>query len=1259
MNKTQINIPVALLHIGSDLYRIRTLYPSEIDGLIDSRQNLGDRLKKYVQNALLNWKPDPFSSTTCMIPQEIYSRQRPLAFESGSIDCLLPLNASRRYRLASVKGTVGGKEEEILRNEPLFPIPIHFLYDQTDFSGMILVWIPVLNDILWLKSKPQNAGPPSEQGLTADLLLELDSKIVKLIQIQTQGNPAELLFECSQIIDIEYLPQRLTIETPESQETTAKAIDNQRNQTTLLNKAALGLRPVTKQRRAIVESQSGVDQMIDALFQSRPESVLLVGAAGSGKSALWSRFVQVAKQIQPDFRFYEIDPVSLIAHGENENDWYPAKKLDQLVQLAQKENLVVHVGNLWELDQMGRGAQLTQSLADLIAPFLLRGQIRVVAECQPDQLSELENLRPQILVPYFLLTMKPKSSETIQAIFRTFIAAKTGKVSDRVIAPEALVKLENLFRRYCFYSEQPGAGITFLDQLLVELDVRHSRKDANDENSSDAAKKTGARGTRKMGPAQASDVVRLFGDQTGLPLFMLDESVPFDRKKTERFFNDRVIGQNGQSRSDGQKTAERGAIQEVVDLLETIKAGLSRTNGPIATLLFIGPTGVGKSELAKALAEYLYNDPRRMIRIDMSEYADALGADRLINGTADGEGVLTGQVRMQPFGVVLFDEFEKANPAVFDYLLQILGEGRLTDAKGRLANFQSNVIILTSNLGVESFGQINIGLRQESAIETAGDHFRSELQKFVRPELLNRIDRIVPFAPLNEQTLLAILDKELREAAQRPGFRNHGTALEIDSEAKRQLIRLSYQPQYGARPLKRALDQLILVPLADAFSQYQYDTPLKCRVTWASPPNESGTPFEFQVYEVNPDSEAEESESVKSQKLAVFSQVRRRIQALQNSSWIRQARSETILWEKAYQEELGKKALNAERQEIPDRSASSLKETAVPKQNRNKRTYALEQIRKEEKQVRQRQVLLNRVDNCCKEIERRERDALYNWLTNNPQPLEDPEPWQNKVNNLVLNFYNLLSSSTQNTIWIFLLCDVPPIVQFYADLYARIASKESGIVREWDIVHLRERTWPASDVSGCLKEKFFENCSVGKIGSRTGQVGRFQSLVHDNLLRDGSFNATNDWIVGAPCVNGSYSESVAQLIDTERNVFGKILEISNCPKSILFEQENGVHRIGVADSYYKLAVAAQKTPDIASEPEKLSERILASERECRSWKFTDWSFLYKNSPDSCQINENRLSARRTSACDLESLANELEELLNLGLVGLLDRWLQQ
>lgn len=250
-------------------------------------------------------------------------------------------------------------------------------------------------------------------------------------------------------------------------------------------------------------------------------------------------------------------------------------------------------------------------------------------------------------------------------------------------------------------------------------------------------------------------------------------------------------------------------------MIATVKTRLTRPRKPIASLLFIGPTGVGKTELTKALAEFFFSDASRLIRFDMSEFSNQLSVQRLIGGTGEAEGLLTAKVREQPFSVVLLDEFEKAHHSFFDLLLQMLGEGRLTDSVGRVADFTNAIVIMSSNLGASEFQRGKSGfMRNARERSNAVKHFDSAVKQFLRPEIYNRLDRIVPFAPLDEKTVLNIAELEIEKLKKRDGLRFRPVSLEIEKDVLEYLAKTGYDIRYGARPLKRSIERELLAPLS-------------------------------------------------------------------------------------------------------------------------------------------------------------------------------------------------------------------------------------------------------------------------------------------------------------------------------------------------------------------------------------------------------------------------------------------------------------
>jgi len=298
------------------------------------------------------------------------------------------------------------------------------------------------------------------------------------------------------------------------------------------------------------------------------------------------------------------------------------------------------------------------------------------------------------------------------------------------------------------------------------------------------------------------DVARIVSKWTGIPVSKMLEGEVKKLVNMEDRLRQRVVGQDE-------------ALERVANAIRRSRAGLSDPKRPIGSFIFLGPTGVGKTELARALAEFLFDDERALIRIDMSEYMEKHAVSRLIGappgyvGYEEG-GQLTEQVRRHPYAVILFDEIEKAHPDVFNILLQILDDGRLTDGKGRKVDFKNTVIIMTSNLGSSYLQSENI--RTPEAFERASKQVIETLHAHFKPEFLNRVDDIILFAPLGKEQLVKIVDLRLEDL--RRLLADRKISLELTDAAKELLFTEGYDPNFGARPLKRAIQKLVQDPLA-------------------------------------------------------------------------------------------------------------------------------------------------------------------------------------------------------------------------------------------------------------------------------------------------------------------------------------------------------------------------------------------------------------------------------------------------------------
>jgi ATP-dependent Clp protease ATP-binding subunit ClpB len=305
----------------------------------------------------------------------------------------------------------------------------------------------------------------------------------------------------------------------------------------------------------------------------------------------------------------------------------------------------------------------------------------------------------------------------------------------------------------------------------------------------------------------SDDIADVVSRWTGIPVSKMIQSEREKLLNLEVELHKRVAGQ-----------AE--AIEAISDAIRRSRAGLSDMRRPIGSFIFLGTTGVGKTELAKALAEFLFNDEHSMVRIDMSEYQERHSVSRLIGAPPgyvgyDEGGQLTEAVRRHPYSVILLDEIEKAHPDVFNILLQVLDDGHLTDKKGRTVNFKNSIIIMTSNIGShliqENFEHLNEGNRDEVIAKTKNEVFEL-LKSTIRPEFLNRIDEIIMFTPLTRDEIGEIVRLQFHGLQQQ--LEEMGITLDASNEALDWLAQLGYDPQFGARPLKRVIQKRVLNELS-------------------------------------------------------------------------------------------------------------------------------------------------------------------------------------------------------------------------------------------------------------------------------------------------------------------------------------------------------------------------------------------------------------------------------------------------------------
>ena len=511
-------------------------------------------------------------------------------------------------------------------------------------------------------------------------------------------------------------------------------------------------------------------------------SLLLVGQAGVGKSTVlrdavraWFRTKPGAKDDDDStespslrkYRFWRGSAGRMIAGMRYLGEW--EERCEEFIQQLTTIAGTFCVENLLELIQVG-GRGPGDSVGAFLMPYMQRGELRVIAEATPEEVEACRRLLPGLLDVFQVVEVPPFSdSDAVSVLGRLAEAhADTARLEFDPALP-ALV--HRLFQRFQPYAVFPGPAARFLRGLF-------------DRNASTET-------------VTCQDALTAFVKLTGLPEIFLRDDQPLRWETVRDEFAAKVIGQPE-------------AVAAAAGLVTTMKAGLADPGRPFGVLLFCGPTGVGKTELVKTLTSYCFGAAGakdRLVRLDMSEYGGWGAAQRLLDGPQGTPAAWIERVRRQPFCVVLFDEIEKAAPEVFDVLLGLLDEGRLTDRFGRLTQFRSAILVMTSNLGAQA-------ARSLGFVSPAGADYESEVAKHFRPEFFNRLDGIVTFRSLSAADVGDIARKELTDLAAREGFVAAGIRLEWSEEVVAAVAKAGYDPRYGARPLQRALEEMVSTPLA-------------------------------------------------------------------------------------------------------------------------------------------------------------------------------------------------------------------------------------------------------------------------------------------------------------------------------------------------------------------------------------------------------------------------------------------------------------
>ena len=593
----------------------------------------------------------------------------------------------------------------------------------------------------------------------------------------------------------------------------------------------------------IIGRDNEIDRVIQTLSRKTKNSPLLIGEAGVGKSAIAEGLaLRISKGLVPDFLkdkvLFSLDLGSLVAGTRYRGDFEQRIKtaIDYAIGVG---NIIFFIDEIHNLVGAGGSDSGNMDAAEIFKPLIARGEIMLIGATTLDEYSKFIEKDPALDRRFQSILVEEPSIDATIEILRGIKSAF--EAHHKVfITDEAIVSAVKLSDRYIVERFLPDKAIDLIDEAaskkrvqitsavtsIVSLEEKRSRliseyeyaeskllldkakeinKKIEDLNAKIEKEKINNYNKRTNTPSiYESDVRELISLWTKIPLTNITSQDTSKLLSLEDELIKRVIGQNE-------------AIETVTKAVRRSRANLKDPNKPIGAFLFVGPTGVGKSELSKALAECVFGSKDALIRFDMSEYNDKTAVNKLI-GSAPGyvgyeeEGLLTEKIRRKPYSVVLFDEIEKANNDIFDLLLQVLDEGRLTDSKGRLVSFKNSLIILTSNLGADvkqkkvSFGFGSAQDDTESTKEAVKNHFR--------PEFINRLDDIVVFNSLTKDNCYDIADIAVNNLIAR--LKENSISLTVENSAIDYIVDVSYDKEYGARPIKRAISNYIENMLSDA-----------------------------------------------------------------------------------------------------------------------------------------------------------------------------------------------------------------------------------------------------------------------------------------------------------------------------------------------------------------------------------------------------------------------------------------------------------
>jgi ATP-dependent Clp protease ATP-binding subunit ClpA len=533
-----------------------------------------------------------------------------------------------------------------------------------------------------------------------------------------------------------------------------------------------------------VQCEAEVTELAKAIDAPDFRPALLLGPRGCGKSAILHEYVARTcearrKGAVSQQGVWLLNPQRLISGMSYVGQW--ENRLHAIIAIAKERKFVLAFDDLVGLFKAGQTSQSRLSVAHLLKPYIEKRELRVIGEATPEQFRVLQELDRGFADLFHVIPVREPSEDGNLSILIEVMRRLEAQHECR-FSPDVIPTVVDLQARYVRDSAFPGKAAGFMRQLAA----RYRRKEIG-----------------------RSETLDEFKAVSGLSVAFLDERIRLERATITDALKQDVIGQDH-------------AVNLLADTVMLAKARLNDQGRPLGSFLFLGPTGVGKTQMAKSIAKTLFGDEARLVRFDMNEFVSGHAVSRLTGSFNEPEGLLTGAIRRQPFCVLLFDEIEKCHPDAYDLLLQVLGEARLTDALGRTADFSNTIIILTSNLGVR---EADGGVGFKGHDERGAPAYVKAAERFFRPEFFNRLDHIVPFGRLPRNEVEKIVHVLIRNVFAREGLSRRKCVLRIEREALKRVVDEGYHPKLGARALKRAIERLVTRPLSASLARLKPDVP--------------------------------------------------------------------------------------------------------------------------------------------------------------------------------------------------------------------------------------------------------------------------------------------------------------------------------------------------------------------------------------------------------------------------------------------------